>query len=526
MGRKELLEESITREINETNPVVAIPYASSVYSISLTKGPRWLFTGGEDGLIRKFDFFQSVEGKSLLTVSQRHQLIDSILFNGMICSYWENEMPYYKSNMSSNSASHSTSMSISNLKKKTNNLGSFFEPNLSPVYSLCADSNGFWLLSGLQNGAITLQSVRSCEGTIQWYFKNSSDNNIPTEERKYHHSDTVSALITNSDQTNFLSGSWDSNIFKWDLNTGKNMNSFTKSTGQISSLQYRPFIGTDLHWEAKFDEEEKGGEGDDDDDDMDSLFADDDDEVEDDNGNNNGKNNTSDPSGTDDLRKGKDKDDSRMDLDDAKDEEKLAKNTPDVKRDILKLQRDSLQTGTYEGLKSSDDIFLSSSIDGTINIWDGRIGSKGNCVEKIPVGNNTPPWCTSATWSIDGDSIFVGRRNSTIEEYDIRYPTKIQKLLKFPHVSGAVSCVRTLPNKNYLVCGCQDNIRLYDLRLYEPGSTSKKNSKIPFTIVPGHNGGILSDMYIDPTCRFMVSASGNRGWQGKSSDYVYIYEFM
>lgn len=105
--------------------------------------------------------------------------------------------------------------------------------------------------------------------------------------------------------------------------------------------------------------------------------------------------------------------------------------------------------------------------------------------------------------------------------------------MKFPSASGSISCVRTLPTRNYLLCGCQDNIRLYDLRLYEaPGGTtgsgtsSRKVSRIPFTIVPGHNGGILSDLYVDPTCRFMVSASGNRGWQGKPSDYVFIYELM
>ena len=513
MERKKLIEESVTREILEVNPVVAIPYATSVYSISLTRGPKWLFTGGEDGLIRKFDFFKSVEGKSLLTVSQRHQLIDSILFNGMICSYWENEIPYYKSDMSGNKAG-SSSISSGNsaaVKKKNSStdMNSFFEPNLSPVYSLCSDQNGFWLLSGLQNGAITLQSVRSSEGTIQWYFKNANDKTVSSEDKAYHHSNSVSCIVTNTDQTNFLSGSWDRKILKWDLNTGKNMNCFNRSTGQVSSLQYRPVIGTDLHWEAK---------NDDDDDDMGSLF-DDDDDVEEEN--------------EDKKEKGEAKEEN---ADEPK--EKTASQEPEVRRDILKLQRESLQTGTYEGQQASDDIFLSSSIDGSINIWDARITPQANNVEKIPVPASTPPWCMSATWSVDGDSVFVGRRNSTIEQYDIRFPTKVSSLLKFPSASGSISCVRTLPNRNYLLCGCQDNIRLYDLRLHDApaaasgaapsgsASSSKKVSRIPFTIVPGHNGGILSDLYVDPTCRFMVSASGNRGWQGKPSDYVFIYEFM
>lgn len=501
MERRKLIEKSIEKEILEVNPIVAIPYASSVYSISLTKGPKWLFTGGEDGLIRKFDFFQSVEGKSLLTVSQRHQLIDSILFNGMICSYWENEIPFYKSNINS----------------YLNSNDSFFEPNLSPVYSLCCDLNGFWLLSGLKNGSITLQSIRSSEGTIQWYFKNANDKNLKFNEKKFLHSDTVSCLITNSNQSNFLSGSWDKKILKWDLNNGKNLNIFNKSTGQISSLQYRPIIGTDINWKPITDDDDNNNNDNntskskDDDDDMDSLFGDDDENEEEEK----------------EEEENKEIDNkSQIEID------KQSIDNPQFKRDIVKLQKDSIQSGTYEGLKNSDDIFLSSSINGSINIWDSRMNENSNCVCKIPTLPNTPPWCTSATWSVDGDSIFVGRRNSTIENFDIRYPTKISKLLKFPNASGSISCVRTLPNKNYILCGCQDNIRLYDLRLYEStkndGNSNSKSSssKIPFTIIPGHNGGILSDLYVDPTCRFLVSASGNRGWQGKPSDFVYIYEFL
>lgn len=241
---------------------------------------------------------------------------------------------------------------------------------MSPVYSLCADQNGFWLLSGLQNGAITLQSVRSSEGTIQWYFKNANDKSVSNEEKAYHHSNSVSCIITNSDQTNFLSGSWDRKILKWDLNTGKNMNSFNKSTGQVSALQYRPIIGTDMHWEPKNDEED---DGDDDDDDMGSLFDDDDDDEEEAKAKKE-KDNDNDKSGR--------REDANEQTGEPK--EKLASQDPHVKRDILKLQRESLQTGTYEGLRASDDIFLSSSIDGCISIWDARLSPRRTTWRRSP----------------------------------------------------------------------------------------------------------------------------------------------
>ena len=51
---------------------------------------------------------------------------------------------------------------------------------------------------------------------------------------------------------------------------------------------------------------------------------------------------------------------------------------------------------------------------------------------------------------------------------------------------------------------------MYDLQASD--ATNRNRSTVPFTIVPGHRGGVLSAIYLDPACRFMLSASGNRGW--------------
>ena len=61
-----------------------------------------------------------------------------------------------------------------------------------------------------------------------------------------------------------------------------------------------------------------------------------------------------------------------------------------------------------------------------------------------------------------------------------------------------------------------DNVRLYDMQ-----STT---STLPFLIVPGHHGGTISSWYVDPTCRYAISASGNRGWDGVSTEVVLVYE--
>jgi hypothetical protein len=166
-------------------------------------------------------------------------------------------------------------------------------------------------------------------------------------------------------------------------------------------------------------------------------------------------------------------------------------------------------------VQTSQSVFLSASIDGTVDIWDRRQERKAG---HLYVPQGVPPWCTSACWSTDGNCIFVGRRNSTVDEFDIRTSlTKQTRSFKFPSVSGAVSNVRAMPSGRHLLCGSHDNVRLYDLQ-------ASPKSKTPFYIVPGHHGAVLSSIHVDPSCQFMVTTSGNRGWQGNSTDVALIYE--
>lgn len=65
-----------------------------------------------------------------------------------------------------------------------------------------------------------------------------------------------------------------------------------------------------------------------------------------------------------------------------------------------------------------------------------------------------------------------------------------------------------------------DILRLYDLK----HDQTAHRSTVPFLIVPGHRTGTISQLYTDPACRFMVSASGNRGWDGNSTEVLLGYE--
>jgi len=46
--------------------------------MAATQCMRWVFTGSEDGYVRKYDFFASMNGKTLLTATQRHGQVESV----------------------------------------------------------------------------------------------------------------------------------------------------------------------------------------------------------------------------------------------------------------------------------------------------------------------------------------------------------------------------------------------------------------------------------------------------------------
>lgn len=436
-------------------------------------------------------------------MGQRHNLVDTITKAGVIVSYWENEEPQLKQEILKNNPK---------LKNSDFAAGSAnYEPKLSPVYALDVDRNGFWCLSGLSKGGIALYTMRYNEGYIHRYFMQGKREN--NRQLASGHSDTISVLKLNQNEDKFLSGSWDKTIREWDLNTGKCSNLFLGSTGQLSNIQYRPFglgdmtIAVDDDGENKNNETLTGtgslavGDGSD----MDSLFGDSDADEE-------------------------EKEESRIE------NEKSDKSSP-----VPIINKSTVKNKKY----TNDSIFMSSSIDGTINIWDVRVNG-ANSVLRLGVPENTPPWCMSSTWSNCGEYIYAGRRNSTVEEFSIKMPHKsssksgtkgirhpnVLKVLSFPKISGPISSISTMPNNDFLLCGSNDNIRLYNLGLYNgenslatSGGNSKGKPATPFMIIPGHHGGILSALWLDDTGRFMVSASGNRGWgHSNYTETVLLYE--
>ncbi|KAJ1813074.1 Transcription factor spt8 [Coemansia sp. RSA 2598] len=352
-------------------PTVAFMNQHQIYATAATADTRWVYTGGEDGYIRKWDFFASVNGKQQLTLVQRHAHVDGVTKAGVMASYWDH------------------------LDIATDTAGEA----LSPVYSLAAHSEGMWLASGMASGHIALWSVRHDEG-----------RRIALLNK---HKQPVSALQTTPDEFGLVSGSWDRAVLYWDLNTGRLARAFSGHTSQISSIGFQP----------------------------------------------------------------------------------------------------SHAAGT-------SPLLMTSSIDGQCLLWDVRAPQgEQQQPQKLSPPLRTPPWATSACWSRDGRRVYVGRRNNTVDEYEIGMGDLPVRTLRLPANSGPVTALATMANGRHLICASLDNVRVWDLEV-----AAGKRSAVPFQVIPGHHGGCISSVFVDGSSRYMLTTSGNRGWDGASNNVCLGYE--
>lgn len=466
--------ECLTASTYDIVPTTAAPHSTSINAVTATADMRWVFSGGADGYIRKFNWVDSLNSKLMLTVAQRHPFVDSVIKAGVLMTYWEN--------MDGNV--------------------------LSPVYSLASQSQGLWLLSGLESGNIRLQTIRHEEGKEVALLQ--------------QHTSAVSALHLTSDEKSVLSGSWDKKVIDWDLNTGQSRRLFSASAGQVSAIQIRPDstlpIPQDIPdvsqpngtyssnyqasaggsfgfangvTESQQDQPAANAEAGSPADSLfggaDSLFGDADGGAIDGGAPSGGAFGTD---GEDEL--------SRALANGAQHSEEDAHGEPDFMDQPNNMQDSALpalETSTEpasqgqetvpdaalpngtsepvvnglphaEQLESSamdldltqpsisdssitnDTTFLAASIDGTICVWDRR--------QQDPVARisprNVPPWCMNACWSPDGNYIYAGRRNGTVEEFSLHKGLRsAERTFKFPQGSGAVTALYPMPNGRHLV---------------------------------------------------------------------------
>ena len=86
-------QEALKAAVYDIAPTIAAPHSTSINAVTATPDMRWVFSAGADGWIRKFDWIDTVNAKTMLTVAQRHPFVDSVTKAGVLASYWENEEP-------------------------------------------------------------------------------------------------------------------------------------------------------------------------------------------------------------------------------------------------------------------------------------------------------------------------------------------------------------------------------------------------------------------------------------------------
>jgi len=582
--RPSVRQEYITAALYDIVPTMAAPQATSINAIAITPDLRYWMTGGSDGYIRKYDGMGTINGKQQLTVAQRHPFVDSVVKAGILMSYWENEEPappnaradervlspvyslaVHKDALWLLSGLESGGINLQSVRhdegKRIHCLRDGGHTNAVSVLQLAPDEksviSGSWDKSildwDLNNGQIIRRYDGSGGQISAVELRPASGNPIPAEASD---PDIRSDTIDNNYSKPVVNG------FFANASTADGAGPSEKPAPADAGAQASDdgsLFGSPAGSLFGDDNDTMGGGG------AGAFGNDDDDEFS-------GAMDMGDhpgdfPMGDADMPNAPAADgglglvpapapvlegdvgagdaplangsltqdmDSSQGLTDI--QQPVSSGDAQIREQFVDAPpqpthpanasptlglNDSGPPGHQDPTQMSSKIFLSAAMDGTIRLWDRRVPDP---VARIGNRRGVPPWCMGACWSPDGNWIYAGRRNGTVEEFSIHNAKsgwQPERVLKFPAGSGAVSSVRPMANGRHLVCASHDILRLYDLR----DNAAFKHSKVPFIIVPGPpRAGVISNLYIDPTSRIMISAAGTRGWDGTSTEVLIGYE--
>ncbi|OCF30840.1 transcriptional activator SPT8 [Kwoniella heveanensis BCC8398] len=533
--------------------IVGIPLPSPVHSLATTACLSYVLAGSQDGYVRAYDLWASINGGQMMTAQQRSVvgLGETVSKAGVGRGWWANEVE---------------GISAGGIEKRS-----------EPVYSMAAESDGLWALTGTQSGPINLYTMRHAPGHLVHSLKG--------------HTNVVSCMALLPSEKGFLSGSWDGTVREWDLNTGQTVRTYPTHGAQLSSISLRPFSHpaspTPTPSPPRKRDRDDDDEGDDKGEERKGLKADmsismgpdffredrdkKDMDKEDEqaaeatiptetdqsrsdpvdgadiNGNESGDavktedmngdvemSETKSPAGSmDSLFGGGDDGDGEVDAD-AEGEtvppSLVPTSAPTPLRDVSPTQAASkakpfglalpgqakppsvaapapvtappspqkptapssvveqptpasssaplfvphtsvagpshsrqaasqiplLSPTSYKAF--SDDILLTSSMDGQVVVIDRRVPNyegTGAGVGRLQPGERAPPWCMSASWLSNGNQVLAGRRNGTIDIWDLRRSSSssspnLLRTLRTPAESGPVSCVVAFPDGQHV----------------------------------------------------------------------------
>lgn len=489
--------EALTAAAYDIVPTMAAPQSTSINAITATPDMRWVFSGGSDGYVRMFNWVETANGKVPLTVAQKHPFVDSVMKAGSLLTYWENE-----------EASGERTPPSSEEGKWT-----------SPVYSLAVQHQALWLLSGLESGGINLQTCRHGAGTRILTLREHSnavsvlklsqdettvlsgswdktvldwDLNSGRVKRSFIGSGgQISAIETRplsdvpvpevTETIQDFSGTFSSNnadrLTNGVFANGRRASRSGTLGGEEDALGSPT---ADLFGENDNDSlfgEDSGAVAapsafDDGGDDLARALQD---ELNEDAGD--APVAELDPTADadavmDDVDAGgpvqpptnavPDGQDAPAEVDGANGQgsETVVNGTsahapqspPATTESSKTLPASTSNASACDLTPQSESTFLSASFDGILRVWDRRMQ---NAIATISPYAGTPPWCTGACWSPDGNAIYAGRRNCAVDEYNIHKlgsnNGKPDRTFRFQQGSGNVYAVRSMPNGRHLV---------------------------------------------------------------------------
>jgi len=485
--------EALLAQAYDIVPTMAAPQSTSINAVAVTPDMHWVFSGGTDGYVRMYNWMDTVNGKVPLTVAQKHPFVDSVMKAGSLVTYWENEEPTVRTPPSADEGKWT-----------------------SPVYSLAVQHQAAWLLSGLESGGINLQTCRHQAGTRITTLKEHTsavsvlslsqdetsllsgswdktihdwDLNTGKVRRSFRGAGGQISAIEVRPMSDLpvpevvdslpepINGTFSSNNDA-PFTNGDMPNGFDNKDGEEDAMgsPTGSLFGED-HGSLFGEETGNGGGGT-----SDNVFGDDDDELtraltsemqEDDapgelDAEMTGMGSggpvqppgettesqapnvdgavTSPPKHTEDQVYG------QSPKDGSKPASPLTNGLPHSDEPLTAPPTNEEEKSASDLPPQSESTFLDASQDGTLRIWDRRMQSPIATI--VPQGG-TPPWCTGACWSPDGNFIYAGRRNCSVDEYSIHHlgskRSEANRNFKFQAGSGPVYAVRAMPNKRHLV---------------------------------------------------------------------------
>ena len=126
--------------------IVAIPLPSPVHSMASTLCSSYLLTGAQDGFVRAYNVWPSVNGQQLMSAQQKAAvgLGDGVNKAGVSRGWWANEV--------------AADPSAGGPSKRA-----------EPVYSIACEGDGLWALTGTKVITSSLTSMASILMTVRTY---------------------------------------------------------------------------------------------------------------------------------------------------------------------------------------------------------------------------------------------------------------------------------------------------------------------------------------------------------------------